>query len=232
MPPRPPTTLSPRDSAVCSAESCVLCGTALLLLVGDAIIALWLGRGHFVGYPVLATFCLMLTLYVQQSMVLGFSRATENEVYANQFLLAGVLNLIFTWLLIEPLGLWGVALGTLFAQMLTTNWFIMLDGLRRLRIPWRRYAAEVLAPLCLVFAAACAMIFIPVYQYPSAAGPFARTLIGAVAAGCVCLGSLWLLALDQGDRLRFRNWAFGLFRLLVVHPASRLELRSLGAVDG
>lgn len=124
----------------------ILTGAAVMASIGDAVIAVWLGPGHFVGRPVFLTFCVMVALFVQQSLMFGFSRATEHEVYAPCYLAAGALNIVITWVLVGPLGLLGVALGTLSAQMLTTNWYVPVVGLRRLRIAWRSYAAQVLLP--------------------------------------------------------------------------------------
>ena len=129
----------------------MLSGVAVMLSLGDAVLTLWLGPGRFVGWPVLVTFCATLTLFVQQSLLLEYSRATENEAYAPCYLVAGVLNLLLTWALIRPFGLLGCASGTLLAQVLTTNWFIPRSALRRLQIPVRRYAERVLLPGGAVF---------------------------------------------------------------------------------
>jgi O-antigen/teichoic acid export membrane protein len=194
----------------------MLCGVALLLFAGDRVMALWLGEGQFVGYPVLATFCLTLTLYVQQSLMLGFSRATENEVYATSFLMAGLLNLVLTWCLVKPFGLLGVALGTLIAQLLTTNWYILFDGVRRLRIGWRCYSTEVALPVIVVFFAACLAVFAAVEGIPSRWSPMNGIVAAATAAAGIFVSAFWLVGLNTADRARVRAWGRGALRRLLV----------------
>ncbi len=186
-------------------------GVAVMASIGDAVITVWLGPGHFVGWPVLLTFCAMLVLFVQQSLLLGFSRATENESYAPCYLLAGALNIGITWTLAGRLGLLGVALGTLLAQVLTTNWFIPRSGLRRLRIAWPAYVAEVLGPVSLTFVATYVAVFLATHSVPTEQA-FARVAIGSVtglASVCVCF---WTLIFDAPirDYAREEAWAFAI----------------------
>ena len=187
-------------------------GVAVMASIGDAVITVWLGPGHFVGWPVLLTFCAMLVLFVQQSLLLGFSRATENESYAPCYLLAGALNIWITWTLAGRLGLLGVALGTLLAQILTTNWFIPLSGLRRLRIAGRAYVAEVLGPVSLTFVATYVVVLLATHSIPTEQA-FARVAVGSVtgfASVCVCF---WTLIFDAAIRQHAREeaWAFAIF---------------------
>lgn len=179
-------------------------GVAVMAAVGEAVIDLWLGPGHFVGRPVLLVFCAMLTLYVQQSLLLNFSRATENESYAVCYLVAGALNVAITYLLAEPMGLLGIALGTLVAQILSTNWFVPRSALRRLGIAWSAYARDVALPAAGVFGATflCALLA------TSAVAPgtaLAQVLAGCAAGGTGMAVSFWFLVLDRDMRLRVRQ---------------------------
>lgn len=186
--------------------SLMLSGAALTALIGQDLIAVWLGPGHFAGRPVLLTFCVMLTLFVQQSLLLGFSRATENEVYASCYLLAGTLNIAFTWALARPFGLAGIALGTLLAQAVTTNWFIPSHALCRLGIKWRRYAMQVLLPAGGVFAMTGGAIWGATQRLP-ATWAFQRTAFGT-AAGAIALSvGFWFLVFDAETRRQIRHEA-------------------------
>ncbi len=130
--------------------SIMACGAACLVLVGETIIHSWLGSGNFIGGPVLMVFCIMLFLQVQHEMFMTLSRATEDEVYGVVSLIAGGLNLILTYILIQFLGLLGVALGTLLAQLFTNNWYGVYRGTRRLGISLQSYILEVVLPVALV----------------------------------------------------------------------------------
>ena len=184
----------------------MLSGVAVMLSLGDAVLTVWLGPGRFVGWPVLVTFCAMLVLFVQQSLLLEYSRATENEAYAPCYLIAGVLNLLFTWALIRPLDLLGCALGTLLAQMLTTNWFIPRSALRRLRIPVRRYAEQVLLPGGAVFGTVYLAVWSATRAIP-AERALDRVAVGAVAGGVALALCFWAVVLEPGVRVHVRREA-------------------------
>lgn len=194
----------------------MLCGAAAMAAVGDAVIAVWVGPGRFVGWPVLLTFCVMLALFVQQSLLLGFSRATEHEAYAPVFLAAGALNLGITAVLAGPLGTLGVALGTVLAQALTTSWFVPRSALRRLGIPWRTYAGRVLRPALLTAAfAGCAALA----ASAGAGTPLARAAFGTAAAGVAAVAAGWALVLDASLRGYLRQGALAALRGLRARVA-------------
>ncbi|NEZ59942.1 lipopolysaccharide biosynthesis protein [Adonisia turfae] len=119
-------------------------GIAFLSVSGQEFITLWLGKDTFIGYGVFTVFCILLTLQTQRGILVIASRATENENYATVNIIAGVLNIIFTWLLIDKFGLLGVALGTLIAQLLTNSWYGVYDPIKRLRIDFKYYARKVI----------------------------------------------------------------------------------------
>ena len=120
-------------------------GVGFVMTVGENLINVWLGKGNFVGYDILLVFCTMITLEVQHVVFAYSGRATEDEVYAPWALSAGFLNLIFTWILIKPFGLLGVAMGTMFAQMLTNNWYAVYRPMKRLNLSFRDYLKEVVS---------------------------------------------------------------------------------------
>jgi len=120
-------------------------GVGFIMTVGENLINVWLGKGNFVGYDILLVFCTMITLEVQHVVFVYSGRATEDEVYAPWALSAGFLNLIFTWILIKPFGLLGVAMGTMFAQMLTNNWYAVYRPMKRLNLSFRDYLKEVVS---------------------------------------------------------------------------------------
>lgn len=182
-------------------------GAALLLFAGPTITALWLGEGHFVGLPIMATFCAMLVLYTQQSLMFGFSRATEHEVYAVWYLAAGVLNIALSFVLTPALGLVGVALSTFMAQAATTGWQIPLSALRRLEIAPRHYLSHVTAPIAVLFAVACAAIWLAVDGPVAPASQSGRLLAAVLAGASVGAAGCWILVLDAHLRRR----ALGLF---------------------
>jgi O-antigen/teichoic acid export membrane protein len=180
-------------------------GAATLLVVGKDLIGIWVGPGNFVGYPVLATLCLTFVLCVQQGAVLTLARATEHEVYAVPSLLAGGLNLVLAWVLVRHMGLLGVAMATLLAQLLTTNWWIVYDGLRRLRIPRATYLRSCVVPVIAGLLATFVATTATTQDRLLLSTAFDRALAGVVVAGCICLSSLWLFGLSAANRQQIRS---------------------------
>lgn len=175
-------------------------GAALLLFAGPAIMTVWLGEGHFVGPEVMTIFSVMLLIYVQQSLLFSFSRATENEIYAPWYIAAGLLNVALSFVLTPTLGLPGVALSTLLAQAVTTGWHIPRSALRRLEIPARLYVGQVLVPIGVLFGAACAAVWLVTGGPLAPAEPLGKLAAAVAVTSALAVVAFWRLVLD--DRLR------------------------------
>ncbi|RMD70859.1 MAG: lipopolysaccharide biosynthesis protein, partial [Cyanobacteria bacterium J149] len=126
-------------------------GTSFILVSGQDFMTLWLGNGSFIGYPIIMVFCTMLTLEAQHASLASSSRATEDEKYVFSGILSGIFNVIFTWILIKPFGLLGVALGTMLAQFLTNNWYAVYRPLVRLKLSFKVYFRRVILLWLILF---------------------------------------------------------------------------------
>jgi O-antigen/teichoic acid export membrane protein len=116
---------------------------SILAIFGDYILQLWLGEGHFVGWGVLWVFCIMLTLENHHVIFARFGLSAKTDpTWGKMSIIAGVLNLIFTYIGIRWFGLIGVALGTMLAQILTNNWYAVLKTLRILQVRFLEYVWE------------------------------------------------------------------------------------------
>ncbi|NEQ55617.1 MAG: lipopolysaccharide biosynthesis protein, partial [Leptolyngbya sp. SIO3F4] len=118
-------------------------GIAFMIFSGKELISLWLGPENFIGLPVLLIFCCTYLLEIQHSTVALSARATDFEVFTIAALTAGFLNILFTASLVNRLGLIGVALGTILAQLLTNNWYQFYISIKRLKINPKVYFNEV-----------------------------------------------------------------------------------------
>jgi O-antigen/teichoic acid export membrane protein len=198
--------------------SLILCGGAAALILGRRLFALWLGPGHFVGYPILLTFFALLTLETQAFIISTSSRATEDEAFAPCALIAAVLKVAFAFVLGSALGLLGIALSTLFAQLLTNHWFMMCRGLRRLEISLLDHAKKVLAPMGILLATITAALWLS-QQATSALPDWLIVGCGLLAAAAVFAAGLWILVFDDSDRTRIWNLAAS----IVGRPRPRLS---------
>jgi O-antigen/teichoic acid export membrane protein len=181
--------------------SLVACGGACVLVLGPRLFDVWLGKGNFAGYPLLAIFFVMFFLETQAAIISTCSRATEDEVFAPWAIGAGALKIILSLALGVRFGLTGIALGTLLALALTNHWYMAYRGLRRLRMSMWQHGSRVLFPVSLVFAATCLLVWLveqPLRDSPAWTG----VLAGGIVAGLILAAALWVLALDKSERAR------------------------------
>lgn len=121
------------------ALSTVACGASIMLNSGESLFHVWLGPGQYIGYEIVLVFSLMTLLETQHLVFASSARATNFEGFAYMAVAAAVINLVLTYVLVQKYGLIGIAIGTMVAQMLTNNWYVIVVSLRRLKIPLQQY---------------------------------------------------------------------------------------------
>lgn len=118
-------------------------GAIFFILVNEKFISLWVGPQHF-GGPLLNA---ALVYWILQDTIF---RGTTSLIYAFgdlrnwvfvSFVEAG-LNLSISILLVGPLGLAGVAIGTSIAKTLTTAWYGPYFTCKKLNISIRKFICE------------------------------------------------------------------------------------------
>lgn len=178
------------------------CGSSFLLFGGKEVTDLWLGKNVFIGYSILITFCIMFTFEVQNVCLMESARATENEEYAISSLAAGILNVAFTMLLLKPLGLWGIAIGTLLSQMLTNNWYAVYRALLRLKLSLIKYIRHVLFLYFLVLLASLTVSlslknFLILNNHDA---PWLILVTVSLICGSIFCTSIWLKVLTKQQK--------------------------------
>jgi O-antigen/teichoic acid export membrane protein len=176
-------------------------GGACILALGPRLFDVWLGANHFIGYPILGIFFVLLFLESQSYAISLGSRATEDEAFAYWSLGGAGLKLGLAAILGARFGLLGIAASTLLAQLVTTHWYMVYRGLRRLRIGLRSYVAGVLAPVVVLF-----LLVMLAVGAPISLGVFATewhaVLGGVCLAGLLLAGFYWCLVLEPNHRER------------------------------
>ena len=184
-------------------------GVAFILTAGREFLALWLGPDNFVGYPILVVFCIMLTLEAQHNVMAQSARATEDERYAPWAIASGILNVIFTWILIRPFGLLGVALGTMLAQLFTNNWYAVYRPINRLQIKWKTYINQVffLWFFTLFFSLSLAF-FLKHNIFYLTAKNWGAVISTGLSCGLIFLTFFWCFILNQQQRDKLKSKIF------------------------
>ncbi len=115
------------DIAIYPAMSLLFYGSTIIFLVPNIeyILQIWLGENHYIGFPIMLIFLIMLFLELQHTSLAIISIAFDNVPFARVALIAGLLNIVFTYIFQSLWGIIGVAAGTLFAQAITNNWYVV-----------------------------------------------------------------------------------------------------------
>ncbi|MFC1850232.1 hypothetical protein ACFL27_08580 [candidate division CSSED10-310 bacterium] len=121
-----------------------------ICMYGKLLFELWLGQGHFVGYPVLSILCVMMLLEAHHGVLNIPCIAAEKLGFYKFTLLGGILGIIFAIIMIPRWGLIGAAGAIFLAQLLTNNWIIPLISLKLLKYSFKHYFLKVLSPVFLV----------------------------------------------------------------------------------
>jgi O-antigen/teichoic acid export membrane protein len=140
----------------CALITFPLCVT--LVILGKPIIASWVGARYLTSYYVLVLLIVPRTVYLAQStstrILLGMG---HHRVLASVLLLEGAGNLLLSVLLVRPLGVLGVALGTAIPLICTSVFFLPRHLCSLLDVPllgFVRRAYYLPLILCLPMAAA------------------------------------------------------------------------------
>lgn len=177
------------------------CGAGTILALGPTLFEFWLGRGNFIGYPVLGIFLATFILEHHANVFSSCGRATNDEAFAISSMASGILKLSLASALTVRPGLTGLALSTLLAQGLTNYWFMVYRPVNRLRIDFGRHIREVLVPCLLIFLVALGLGFW-VNDALRDQRPLLRVGTVSGVAGLLLGTSLWRLGLDHSQRSR------------------------------
>lgn len=186
----------------CNFGLLIMCtGSGYLIIIGKDLTNLWLGPDVFVGSAILTTFCIMFIFEIQNVCLMYGARATEYEKFTIPSLAAGILNLVFTAVLIKPLGLWGVALGTLIGQCLTSNWYVVFKSLERLKISYSQYFLNTFMPAFITFTLSIILTYITkMILYSFVENSFLLLLVSAIICSLIFGFALWFWVLEDSQK--------------------------------
>ena len=175
---------------------------SVLACFADQIIAVWLGPGHFVGFGIVWVFLLVMLLEAHHASFATATMATGRIVFLVPALLAGVLNIGFSVYLAGRLGLFGVALGTLSAQVITNNWYVPWYAMRQFGLGFSEHFHRILAPILLLLSVTLGVGFAVRRLLPSLP-PVAGVCFGfgSVAVAGLLAGSVLIVSREERHAL-------------------------------
>ena len=178
-------------------------GIAVILIVwGKPFIMRWMGASYLDAYPAMAVLTAAVFLDVGQSPSINLLYATFHQRYYTYINLAeGIINLAVSIALARPLGILGVALGTLIAalaiRIAVQPWWVC----RAVGLSYRKHMRDMgmnvlRSSLIIVFAAAVSIWGLRLsYLWLSVSAVFCALVFGA---GC------WMFLLTEADRAQLK----------------------------
>jgi O-antigen/teichoic acid export membrane protein len=133
---------------------------AFVCVYGKEIFELWLGEGHFVGYPVLITLAVMMILEAHQSMLNVSNIASEKLEFYKYTVLAGVLSVILQFFLTPVWGLIGVSAAILIAEVTTIDWIVPVLSFKLLDTKVSHYLFSKFMPVISVGILCATLLFL------------------------------------------------------------------------
>lgn len=120
--------------------------TIVLVLFGEDIIRLWVGRENFVGMPTLLGLAALTFMhsFVHPGAVMLLTNAGRVRAVCFFNIAEAVLNLVLSIALVRRMGVLGVILGTVFAQALTNLWYLPISAVREVGLSLSGYMESVL----------------------------------------------------------------------------------------
>lgn len=177
--------------AVLSAYFAIFC---------EEIISVWLGPEFFPGWNVVWTLLVMVILETHHVTLAAATMASGRVVFAHIAVIAGILNIVLAVVLVEFLGLWGIALAVMFAQLFTNNWYAPYVTFRVFDLPKMLYYKQVLVMFMLVFGLSLAANILTIKWSPFI-GWQSLLLSLLVAAAVAIILAIGLVATPQERRL-------------------------------
>jgi O-antigen/teichoic acid export membrane protein len=170
----------------------LVCG---LIVLGGAFLAIWVGPQYASAAPLLTVLAIAglidASMWPALSILQGMGRHRPIALFAVG---SGVANLLLSIWLIRPLGVMGVALGTLIPTTIECFFFMMPYALRVNGISWREAWSAYLAPSTLP----AVPMLITLYTLRALLHPSTYLAIGAVGLIGVGVYALFYLALTRG----------------------------------
>jgi O-antigen/teichoic acid export membrane protein len=125
----------------------VMAPIAIFLMFGGKVfIDWWVGPGNFVGWRTFAIFVAMNFIHAYGSTpVMMLQAIGKNKRLVHADVANGILNLVISLVLVQSLGVLGVALGTLVASLLTGAWAAPWLICKYVRLPFRQYVVHGIA---------------------------------------------------------------------------------------
>lgn len=123
-----------------------LAGTVALLVAGPALLSLIHAKSDLLERPALALMLLIMGLEMHHALFGMLVTSENHNPFVIPALASGLCVALGGWLLAPHFGYWGLLMAQGIVQASFNNWWIVLRGIRSLRIPASTYLKLLVAP--------------------------------------------------------------------------------------
>jgi O-antigen/teichoic acid export membrane protein len=173
----------------------------MLILLAQPLVRAWVGVKMLGSVPVIQILAIAVALRVGNATgttVLKGAGSVRYLAFAN--IMTGLVNLALSAVLVRPLGLIGVAIGTLIPIAVTSMFVLFPAACRRVGLPTMRVARHAVWPAFWP-ALVVAVCLAPIRQISS--GTLLAVLLEATAAATAYLALFFLIAVGRRDRAQY-----------------------------
>ncbi len=171
-----------------------------MMIFGEAFISIWMGPKYGdLGQPIIIMFALLQLIrspqLISQSMLQGLNR---HKLFSYLSLLVSVINVVGSIILVQTLGIFGVALATAVPQILLYTLFVPYYTTRQMGVSFKQYIIDTyLKFLTPSLALAATLIWFLIHSPPSG---FAKLFLQAGSAAGVYLILLYCFSLNPQEK--------------------------------
>ena len=169
-----------------------------LIIWGKPFISRWMGTQYLDAYPCLAilVFGMLFDLWQTTSVSLLYGMS-KHKFYALFNTIEGLSNLIISLILVKPLGILGVALGTFIPITIIRLIIQPVYVCKVTSIPYTEYVSKMASTVVLV----CLALIIPLIISVNFAKPNYTSLLTIGALSTILYGtSIWFFAFRSNER--------------------------------
>lgn len=173
--------------------------TAALAVLGQRAVVLWVGPEFDGAGTVLTVLLLAVTASVPQMVASSvLTMSGEHKAVARAAVLSAVLNLTLSIALIGPLGLVGVALGTLITTLVIDVGYVLNLACRAQQVRYATLLARVYGPVLVAGGLQAAVTWLAAWTWPP--GDLLAVVLRAIPGGVLYVIVTAGLFLDTAER--------------------------------
>lgn len=194
--------------SVRSSTAIAIILSIFLYFLIDPITQIWLGKNFVINKEAFLIMLIVSVLEAHHASCAAIAIATGYVRFALIAIIAGIVNLLLSFVFIHFWGLFGAALAIFISQVFTSNWYAVVVSLIKLQYPIKKYLFEIVIPLLLFSIYMFVVMYLNNY-FMNMQNLYLRLLTAIVIVCCeVCVGA-WVFLTSSGEKSYIKSKLVG-----------------------